>query len=675
MDQKATESPQVQQLYKKGDVLWVKYRNKDWPAKVTAYYPKTKKISHIWFPLNRKSINAVFKADESKVRPFTDETPLPPDADANLEESYNQALRILHGATEEEIVQEHDRYLEEFAAVKQKSTPIQQKLTPKSKKSLASMDVLKKTTTPRGTPKKVSGKSTASSSAATAASSDFEELPVPSKFEPGDTIIVDTKIGMWPGIFHSYVEDNQTQIRYTLFPRTQPVELLTGPLSSLLHFPLDQIDAAMMDFNGSDVLMHALLDARNYLDVLSKQPHTSGNKQQRQLIQKAPGTEKNVSDTKMNRIKSNMASPKENLYKNKSLSASSEIVEKPAKTKASAQARLSQKRSLTTSTSGSSQREPVYRQKETHSPLVKKGKQNDDRNFNEATREERTQTDKSNIVHAVSDSKSDSSSTSPQKQMPMLLNNGRIPKAALQNQNEEGEQHEDEEEEPMIIRAPETPEKQFFDANKDNASEDDVEHVMETPEHNQSQEVFMVGEHIANETPDDKSRHHGTIFEFTMSEEAHGHMRYYWDEVGEEQFKKLENAEFYHLDFRTYGLLTFEETEKLVSEVQKWIKLNYKIPILTQLKELFYIAKYVLPELCVYAISKQQGISMEAAKQIYEEKRTMNNSSQNANDAGGSASPPVAATNSKLDTLVMAANLMADKKNGQNGSGEGRSPS
>lgn len=108
-------------------------------------------------------------------------------------------MRILHGATDNEIIQEHERNLAELSAFQQKSAP-------KSRKSLSAMNVLKKSTTPRLTPKqsKQSGK-LGTSSSATAVESDFDELPVPSKFIPGDTIIVDTKIGMWPGMVAFFI--------------------------------------------------------------------------------------------------------------------------------------------------------------------------------------------------------------------------------------------------------------------------------------------------------------------------------------------------------------------------------------------------------------------------------------------------------------------------------------
>ncbi|CAK5051927.1 unnamed protein product [Meloidogyne enterolobii] len=114
MNQTPKDSPQAI-AYKKGDIVWVLYRGKEfYPARVNAYYPKERKISHIWFPLNRKSISAIFKADLSRVRPFKLEDSLPDNASQELEYSYDQAVRILQGTSIEEILEENDRMMEEM---------------------------------------------------------------------------------------------------------------------------------------------------------------------------------------------------------------------------------------------------------------------------------------------------------------------------------------------------------------------------------------------------------------------------------------------------------------------------------------------------------------------------------------------------------------------------------
>jgi hypothetical protein len=126
---------------------------------------------------------------------------LPENADPVLQASYEQAVRILHGATEEDLIAEGERQEEEFAVQKGSA-----------KKKLSAADVLKKTTG-GGTPK-----NTLTPRKNTAQMKQLKTMPVavnspkvpyspamdqsmhPDHYEPGETIIVDTKIGMWPGI-------------------------------------------------------------------------------------------------------------------------------------------------------------------------------------------------------------------------------------------------------------------------------------------------------------------------------------------------------------------------------------------------------------------------------------------------------------------------------------------
>uniref|UniRef100_A0A915NNF4 Uncharacterized protein n=1 Tax=Meloidogyne floridensis TaxID=298350 RepID=A0A915NNF4_9BILA len=119
-----------------------------------------------------------------------------------------------------------------------------------------------------------------------------------------------------------------------------------------------------------------------------------------------------------------------------------------------------------------------------------------------------------------------------------------------------------------------------------------------------------------------------SLFDLASSEDAHEHMRQIWVEC---------------------GLLTFKETEKLITE-----KMGNITPM-SHFREQFYIAKYVLPELCTYALSKMQDISMMDARRIYEERREKAKHQTGLN----STSP------NSLDTLIMAASMkMAEEKNG-----------
>ncbi|KAF7639721.1 hypothetical protein Mgra_00000642 [Meloidogyne graminicola] len=145
-----------------------------------------------------------------------------------------------------------------------------------------------------------------------------------------------------------------------------------------------------------------------------------------------------------------------------------------------------------------------------------------------------------------------------------------------------------------------------------------------------------------------------SLFELASSEDAHQHMRQIWEECDEDWFKEVLNTEFYQLDFRNGDLLTFNETEKLFLEVEKWIKME-SITSMNSFRQMFYIAKYVLPELCTFAISKMQDTSMMDARRIYEERREKTKQQTGVN----SSSPNF------LNTLVMAASLkMAEEKNG-----------
>jgi hypothetical protein len=79
-------------------------------------------------------------------------------------------------------------------------------------------------------------------------------------FQPGEQIVVNTPIGMWPGIvsynlnftfnlydfkFESYVEGHPGMIRFSLFPR-KTKEILIGHKDIIIPFPLDRIEVFLI---------------------------------------------------------------------------------------------------------------------------------------------------------------------------------------------------------------------------------------------------------------------------------------------------------------------------------------------------------------------------------------------------------------------------------------------
>jgi hypothetical protein len=92
-------------------------------------------------------------------------------------------------------------------------------------------------------------------------------------FQPGEQIIVDTPIGMWPGIvsctlhlqvnllliydfkFESYVEGHPGMIRFSLFPRETSQEILIEHENNIIPFPLDHIEVLFNNPN-SKILKH-----------------------------------------------------------------------------------------------------------------------------------------------------------------------------------------------------------------------------------------------------------------------------------------------------------------------------------------------------------------------------------------------------------------------------------
>jgi hypothetical protein len=91
----------------------------------------------------------------------------------------------------------------------------------------------------------------------------LQKQPLEPVFQPGEQIIVDTPIGMWPGIvsctlhlqvnllliydfkFESYVEGHPGMIRFSLFPR-KTKEILIGHKDIIIPFPLDRIEVFLI---------------------------------------------------------------------------------------------------------------------------------------------------------------------------------------------------------------------------------------------------------------------------------------------------------------------------------------------------------------------------------------------------------------------------------------------
>jgi hypothetical protein len=121
------------------------------------------------------------------------EEPLPNNASHEIAYSYDQAVRILNGASMEQVIADYEASVAEQQA--QKPTPA---------KKMSTVELLKKTSTgssSKGTPKQAakSAKGTPSSSKKPQQRQQ-QEMEEPVRFKPGEQIIVDTQIGMWPGI-------------------------------------------------------------------------------------------------------------------------------------------------------------------------------------------------------------------------------------------------------------------------------------------------------------------------------------------------------------------------------------------------------------------------------------------------------------------------------------------
>uniref|UniRef100_A0A914MYV3 PWWP domain-containing protein n=1 Tax=Meloidogyne incognita TaxID=6306 RepID=A0A914MYV3_MELIC len=651
MNQTPKDSPQAN-TYKKGDIVWVLYRGKEfYPARVNAYYPKERKISHIWFPLNRKSISAIFKADLSRVRPFTLEDSLPDNASQELEYSYDQAVRILHGTSVEEILEENDRMMEEMGITVQK---------PKSstKKSLNTSDggMRKSGASPKSTPKQYKTPRTAASAYQ---QQPEVEPPAEVQFIPGDPIIVDTSIGMWPGIFHSYIDEpgpDADDIRYTLFPRDPSSDILAGKKASIVHFPLPHIEQSINEGVGSDMLMEALRDALQYVKVrnatheaASASKHLGISSQNEHFLKTLP-TPSDVKDTPIVSAQStsSLKTPKSIAKKKPAQKMAPRAKELKEEIISKHDEELSNSRNIDDTTT-TTMTPPVavtpknktfitdkrFRLSSTSSvdvspyqpPPEKKAKSfNNDEHESSLTEEEKQKQlelfpKKETPASRESIGGTSSSSTiTTYKQITKKPHNG----------------HHMNSRSPVKINNdlpptfPNESEPMDFEPHQSKST---------------SPQKHLIGTNFAGKP---------SLFDLASSEDAHEHMRQIWVECDETWFKEMLNSEFLQLDFRSGGLLTFKETEKLITEVEKWIKMGNITPM-SHFREQFYIAKYVLPELCTYALSKMQDISMMDARRIYEERREKAKHQTGLN----STSP------NSLDTLIMAASMkMAEEKNG-----------
>ncbi|KAL7072142.1 hypothetical protein ACQ4LE_008444 [Meloidogyne hapla] len=654
MNQTPKDSPQAN-VYKKGDIVWVLYRGKEfYPARVNAFYPKERKISHVWFPLNRKSIGAIFKADMGKVRPFTLEDSLPDNASQELEYSYDQAVRILQGTSIEEILEENDRMMEEMGV------PVQKQKS-STKKSLNTSDISRKhVTSPKSTPKQHK----TPRGAATVYQQPPELEPPEALFTPGDPIIVDTSIGMWPGIFHSYAEGvapESDDIRYTLFPRDPSSDILAGKKSSIVHFPLAHIEQSINEGIGSEMLMEALRDALQYVKVRNAQQeaasaskHLGISSQNEQFLKTLP-TPSDIKNTPM---------------------VSEQATSAPTKTPKS----IPKKKSIVPA------QKMAPRAKELKKELVFKHEEESSNSLNI----DDTTTAMTPPVAVTPKNKSFfsdkrfrlSSTSSVEVASPYQPPSEKKAKSSNNDEHESSLTEEEKQQQLELFPQKETPTRESAGGGTSSSSTiTTYKQITKKPTNN--------GHHITRRSPvkttndlpptfqndsepmdfePQKSKSTSpqkqliatnfggkpSLFELASSEDAHKHMQQIWGECDEAWFKEMLNAEFLQLDFRSGGLLTFKETEKLILEIEKWIKMEDITPM-SHFREHFYIAKYVLPELCTYALSKMKDISMMDARRIYEERRE-----KTKHQTGLNSSSP-----NSLDTLVMAANMkMAEEQNG-----------
>jgi hypothetical protein len=119
------------------------------------------------------------------------EDEMPANADATLAYSYDQAKRILEGVPEEDVVNEYEQSLAE--------NPVK----PASGKKKSTAELLKSASgSAQRTPKSAGKGTPGRKKQQPPPQQQYEESDdeVMKDFEPGQQIIVDTQIGMWPGI-------------------------------------------------------------------------------------------------------------------------------------------------------------------------------------------------------------------------------------------------------------------------------------------------------------------------------------------------------------------------------------------------------------------------------------------------------------------------------------------
>uniref|UniRef100_A0A914EHN9 PWWP domain-containing protein n=1 Tax=Acrobeloides nanus TaxID=290746 RepID=A0A914EHN9_9BILA len=74
------------------------------------------------------------------------------------------------------------------------------------------------------------------------------------------------------------------------------------------------------------------------------------------------------------------------------------------------------------------------------------------------------------------------------------------------------------------------------------------------------------------------------------------------------------------ISFNCGDLLSYQELEQVVTEFQKWITLCTKLPKMSLLTELHYVSEVVLPEVCIYCLSKKNECSREKAEKLFRER-------------------------------------------------------
>lgn len=96
------------------------------------------------------------------------------------------------------------------------------------------------------------------------------------------------------------------------------------------------------------------------------------------------------------------------------------------------------------------------------------------------------------------------------------------------------------------------------------------------------------------------------------------------------------------------NLLDFNELEVVIAEVRNWIALCPKLPKMTLLREMHYISKVVLPEICVFALARVKNLSYADAEVVYQDSVAKFN--------GENSAAPVS-TNSSFQQLLRAVSI------------------